>query len=339
MRTLETNVWRVTAAGPRWAPVSLPPVAAPGSARIVVDFAGICGSDLPKLAGHPIPVPASGLWQPGHEIVGRTLDGHPRQVVVNPLHPCRNCAACMRGATHLCAHLTRIGWDLLGGFTELLDVPATALVPLPAEVTPVHGVIADAMAVAIHGIRCCIRSGDSQRDMAVIGSGQIALCTAVAALAEGWDVTLLTRTRDKREALCGLLPITIGDSNEVGQSFDCVVDAAAGHRAAPLETALRIVRDGGQIIVQNAYHPGVRLGTDLREVFHRSITLTGAFSFCQHGEDFARALDHLRGAPTWLDALTACHLPMEALPDAIDAARAGAAPIKTILTTQRSATS
>lgn len=339
MRTPNAHAWRVTTAGPRWEPVSLPPVTAPGSTRIAVDFAGICGSDLPKLVGRPIPVPASGLWQPGHEIVGWSLGDTPQQVVVNPLRPCRNCPACIRGATHLCARLARIGWDLPGGFANVLDLPATALVPLPTEVTPAHGVIADAMAVALHGIRCCTRPSGHRGDLAVIGSGQIALCTAVAALAEDWNVTLLARTAAKRKALQGLLPVTIGDSNDdVGRPFDCVIDAAAGHRPTPLETALRIVRDGGQIIVQNAYHPGVRLGTDLREVFRRSITLTGAFSFCEHGDDFARALDHLRGAPAWLEALTAHRLPMEALPDAIDAARAGAAPIKTILTTQRSAT-
>jgi len=73
-----------------------------------------------------------------------------------------------------------------------------------------------------------------------------------------------------------------------------VVDAATGSNPSPLELAVRLVRDGGTIVVQNAYQPCV-LPTPLRDVFRRSIRLIGSFSYCRRGQDdFAEALTFLQ---------------------------------------------
>jgi threonine dehydrogenase-like Zn-dependent dehydrogenase len=75
-----------------------------------------------------------------------------------------------------------------------------------------------------------------------------------------------------------------------------VVDAATGANAGPLELALRLAREGGTIVVQNAYHPDVRLATPLRDIFRRSIRLIGSFSYCRRHEvcDITAALHLLR---------------------------------------------
>jgi threonine dehydrogenase-like Zn-dependent dehydrogenase len=76
--------------------------------------------------------------------------------------------------------------------------------------------------------------------------------------------------------------------------FDVVADAASGADSAPLDLALRAVRDGGTVVVQNAYYVGVTLQTPLRDIFRRSIRLIGSFSHCRREpEDFAVALDLL----------------------------------------------
>jgi threonine dehydrogenase-like Zn-dependent dehydrogenase len=78
------------------------------------------------------------------------------------------------------------------------------------------------------------------------------------------------------------------------------VDAASGADSAPLEAALRLAEDGGTVIVQNAYHPGVVLPTALREIFRRSISVIGSFSYCQRHQpdDFADALSLLETEST-----------------------------------------
>jgi D-altritol 5-dehydrogenase len=85
-----------------------------------------------------------------------------------------------------------------------------------------------------------------------------------------------------------------------------VVDAATGANPAPLDLALRLVRDGGAVVVQNAYHPGVRLPASLRGLFHRSIRLIGSFSYCRREpDDFTLALDLLRSHPAEVTHLVA----------------------------------
>ena len=105
--------------------------------------------------------------------------------------------------------------------------------------------------------------------------------------------------------------------------FDVVVDAATGHNSQPLELALQLIRDGGTVVVQNAYEPGVLLQTPLRSVFRRSIRLVGSFSYCRRKDpdDLAEALDLVRRLPDISDCLTSERWPAVNLPEALDALR------------------
>jgi threonine dehydrogenase-like Zn-dependent dehydrogenase len=257
-----------------------------------VSHAGICGSDLPKLLrpnSFSVPEP----WRPGHEIVGTDPTG--RAVVIDPLVPCGTCPRCATGDTHLCARLQRLGWDLPGGFAEQVVVPAENAHPLPDGADPLHTVLADPAAVAIHGIRC--NPVGSPGRLAVIGAGTVGLLTALYAHQQGWKVTVVYRDgHAPRDAVADAIPATFRSSAalSVNETFDVVVDAATGSDPAPISLALRLVDDGGTIIVQNAYHPGVHLPAPLRDVFRRSVRLIGSFSYCRRQpDDFALAMDLL----------------------------------------------
>src|SRR5207244_10084077 len=82
---------------------------------------------------------------------------------------------------------------------------------------------------------------------------------------------------------------------------DAVVDAASGGTDRSLQQALAAVRDGGTVLVQTAYRPDVALSTPLRDVFRRSITMRGSFSYCRTGgrDDFRDALCVLGAASRW----------------------------------------
>lgn len=274
-----------------------PPRPQAGEDLVQVNYAGLCGSDLPKLlnpAGFVLPEP----WRPGHEIVGRGPDGRP--VAVDPLVPCTYCPPCGDGDTHLCPDLRRLGWDLPGGFAEHIVVPAANVHPLPDDLDPLHAVLADPAAVAVHGLRCS--PVGKQGHLAVVGAGVVGHLTALYALQQGWTVTIVHRggqtpidkIADTRLATChsssALLAL---------EAFEVVVDAATGADSAPLELSLRLVRDGGAVVVQNAYHPDVHLQIPLRDLFRRSIRLIGSFSYCRHArpDDFRVALALLQGHP------------------------------------------
>jgi threonine dehydrogenase-like Zn-dependent dehydrogenase len=209
--------------------------------------------------------------------------------------PCGACLHCATGDTHLCADLRRVGWDLPGGFAEQVVVPTENVHSVPPDVDPLRATLADPAAVAIHGLRC--NPIGSPGRLAVIGAGTVGLLTALHAHEEGWTVTVVHRDgRPPRDAMISLVPAAFRSSAVLPErgSFDVVVDAATGADQAPLGLALRLVRDGGTVVVQNAYHPGVKLPTSLRDLFRRSIRMIGSFSHCRREPaDFALALDLL----------------------------------------------
>ncbi|MBV2365337.1 zinc-binding dehydrogenase [Streptomonospora nanhaiensis] len=294
--------------------------ARPGAGEVVlrVSHTGVCGSDTAKLlrpGDFALPEP----WRPGHEVVGTTPAGE--AAAVDPLVPCARpdrCDRCAAGDTHLCPDLRRLGWDLPGGFAERVAVPASALHPLPRGVDPLHAVLADPAAVAVHGLRCS-PVGPPGR-LAVVGAGPVGLLTALYAHRLGWRTTVVHRDgRAPGPALAAVLPAALRPRSAAREgAFDAVVDAASGGDAAPLETAIALVRDGGTVVVQNAYAPGVALPTPLRDLFRRSIRLVGSFSHCRRGPgDFPLALSLLADAPEAARHLVTPAGPLDALPTAL----------------------
>ncbi|MPZ81982.1 MAG: alcohol dehydrogenase catalytic domain-containing protein [Actinophytocola sp.] len=267
------------------------PTARAGETVVRVSHAGLCGSDTAKLL-HPDKFDLPRPWRPGHEIVGMVPSGE--IVAVDPLVPCEHCDVCGRGEIHLCGSLHRIGWDLPGGFAERVVVPVGNVHPLPTGLVPHHAVLADPAAVAIHGLRCN-PVGPPAR-LAVIGAGAVGLLSALYAESQGWAVTLVHR-RSPSVPVVETVPVTFASSTDVeAGTFDVVVDAATGADTSPLALALRLVRDGGTVVVQNAYHPDVALPVPLRGLFRRSVRLVGTFSFCRRERpgDLELALELLR---------------------------------------------
>lgn len=295
----------------------VPDVAAgPGESVVTVSQAGVCGSDLPKLRA-PRCFDLPERWRPGHEIVGTVAGG--TLVALDPLVPCGLCEACPDGRTHLCAGLRRIGWDLPGGLAEQVVAPVGNLHSIAPEDASV-AVLADPMAVAIHGLRCSGLGRPGR--LAVVGAGTVGLLTAAYGASIGWDVTVVHRGTDlnERAASVDARLVSLGEAT-TSTPYDVVVDAASGSSPAPLALALELVRDGGTVVVQNAYHPGVRLGTPLRDIFRRSVRLVGSFSFCRRGgNDFGLALAALASSRAVFGPLLVGIGGLEALESTVDRA-------------------
>lgn len=263
----------------------------PGEELITVTHAGLCGSDIPKLID-PGSFALPNCWRPGHEIVGVGPAGGP--VAVDPLVPCGACRRCEAGEVHLCPDLRRIGWDLPGGLARQVVAPAGNVHPLPAELDPITAVLADPATVAVHGLRCNLATAPGR--LAVIGAGTVGLLTALHASDTGWDVTVVHREgRVPKPTMTGIAAVH-SPSSVRPRTFDVVVDAATGQDATPLELGIHLVRDGGTVVVQNAYYPNIITSTPLRDIFRRSVQLIGSFSHCRRrpSTDFTIALTLLR---------------------------------------------
>ena len=77
------------------------PDAPPGWASVRVDACGVCGTDLHLLHGMELPRGRTYPVRPGHEVAG-TLVSTGETVVLHPVLPCGECAACVSGYENRC---------------------------------------------------------------------------------------------------------------------------------------------------------------------------------------------------------------------------------------------
>ncbi|MGH2604353.1 MAG: hypothetical protein ACRDJ9_33815, partial [Dehalococcoidia bacterium] len=152
--------------------------------------------------------------------------------------------------------------------------------------------------------------------LGVIGSGVLAICTAACALAAGWQVHLVVRDAHRACELRRVLRVAIVRRAEDLPACDAVIDAASGGDDLPVRHALSSVRDGGTVLVQNAYDPGVTLSVPMRDMFRRSITIRGSFSYCRASgyDDFRDGLRLLATAAEWPALLTKARYRLPELP-------------------------
>jgi threonine dehydrogenase-like Zn-dependent dehydrogenase len=307
------KAWEVREGALGWYAVD-EPVPRDNETIVQVMLAGVCGSDVAKLTKKVIPTPPGLPWRPGHEIVGWN-DGH--LVAVNPLVSCGVCDRCRTGRVNACPSLQTVGWHLPGGFASLVAAPRVNVVRVPPGIAERVAVLAEPMAVAVHGVRCGL--GNSEGRLGVIGSGALATATAAYAASRGWSVDLLVRNPTKLAGLAHGLAATVLPLQSAGRgAYDAVIDAAGGADDSSFVAAMDAVRDGGVIVVHTAYYPGVRLSRDLREPIRRGLTIVGSFSFCRRdGDDFAEALAFLASEQPWAQLFVRRRYSLEDLPQAL----------------------
>jgi len=290
---------------------------APGGdgVRVKVASAGICGSDLHLLVWN---LPAV----MGHEVAGTLPDG--RAVAVEPIAPCWSCPACRAGDYNRCttgpAMVMGVGRD--GGMAEECMVPPTAIVALPAGVSPADGCLVEPLAVAVHGVRRA-RVGPGER-VAVVGGGSIGQTALVAAQAAGATVDVEARHDRQRDAAERL------GAGAVADGYDVVVEAAGSTSA--LARSVELCRPGGRVLVLGTYWDG---GVELPpSVCLDEIDIIPASMYSRSGAsrdvDVAAAL--LASRPAVTDILITHRFPLDAAAEAFATARDRAAgAIKVVL--------
>ncbi|HZS35343.1 MAG TPA: alcohol dehydrogenase catalytic domain-containing protein, partial [Polyangia bacterium] len=182
----------------------------PGAAwaKIAVDAAGVCGSDIATLLFKMSPALSPFSSFPavlGHEIFGRLSEvgadaraagfKEGDRVAVNPAIGCAvrgilpQCPACATGHVATChragdsstlAPGNCIGYhrDLGGGFAESMVAHATQLVRVPDGVPDARAVLTEPLGIGVHAVlRHEPKDGD---DVLVIGGGMIAYAVLAA---------------------------------------------------------------------------------------------------------------------------------------------------------------
>ena len=253
----------------------VPEIKEPGDAIVRVTRSAICGSDLHLLHGKTPGMREGGVI--GHEFVGTVeslgsaVAGHTEgtRVLGSFLIACGTCAQCSARRFNLCLERRALG---LGALTGDLDGAQAEYVRVPnadlnlkamsgglAGLDDEHALFAgDVLTTGFYAAALTEASGGDL--VAIVGAGPIGLFTAAALGLRGVECLILdvdparvagAEELGYRSALAGDDPEAAVRVATGGRLADAAVEAVG--TTAAFKSALRVVRDGGRIVVVGVY--------------------------------------------------------------------------------------
>ncbi len=295
-----------------------------GEVRIRTILAGICNTDLEVVRGY-----AGHRGVLGHEFVGivdqaqdSSLIG---QRVVGEINAaCGYCDTCRAGRPTHCPHRTALGIRGRDGtLAEYFCLPVGNLHLVPEGMPDEVAVFAEPVAAACQVLdQVHVRPTDR---VVVLGDGKLGLLVAQVIALTGCDLLAVGRHSDKLAILAARgIPNQIGDqhlADNLAGSADIVVECTG--RAEGFQTARRLVRHQGTMILKSTYHAQIQ--ADLSSLVVDEIQVIG--SRCGPFPAAIRLLD--RG---WVDVapLIQAKYPLVEVPTAFEHA-AGRGALKVLV--------
>jgi propanol-preferring alcohol dehydrogenase len=226
------------------------PVAGAGEAAIRVRACGVCRTDLHiadgELARSKLPLVL------GHQIVGEVVAVGPDVEGVSPgtrvgvpwlASVDGTCRACRAGRENLCPNARFTGYDVDGGYAELVVAGATACLQLPDAIGDVEAT--PLLCAGAIGYRALRMAGDAAT-IGLFGFGNAARLVAQIARHEGRRVLAFTRPGDtETQSLARSLGCAWagGSTDETPEPLDAAILFAAVGELVPL--ALAALAPGG----------------------------------------------------------------------------------------------
>jgi (R,R)-butanediol dehydrogenase/meso-butanediol dehydrogenase/diacetyl reductase/L-iditol 2-dehydrogenase len=269
-----------------------------------VRAAAICGSDVHGFDG------STGRRKPpiimGHEAAGEVVGTGPAarfrkgdRVTFDSTIYCGECWYCRNGQVNLCDRRMVLGvscdeYRRHGAFAEYVAIPDLIAVPLPEGLSYEEAACTEPVGVAAHAVR--IAPPELNETVAVVGSGLIGslVIQILRASGSGRIFALDTDPSRRETALAagadGALDPAAGGLDEKvrelssGRGFDRVFEAVGA--AAPVQTALSVVRKGGTVVLIGNLSPRVEI--PLQNIVTRQISLKGS---CAISGEYPIALD------------------------------------------------
>lgn len=229
------------------------PAPGPGQVLLRVRACGVCRTDLHVLDGE-LPDPKLPLVL-GHQVVGivdevgTAVEGlAPGDRVGVPWlgWTCGACRYCVSGRENLCPDARFTGYQLDGGYAELVVADARFCFPVPEDYPDDQA--APLLCAGLIGWRSLRLAGDAER-LGLYGFGNAARLVAQVALAQGRRCFAFTRPGDEvtQRAALELGCEWAGDSTEPPpEELDGAILFAAVGDLVPL--ALRAVAPGGSVV-------------------------------------------------------------------------------------------
>ncbi len=234
------------------------PQPGPGQLLLKVQSCGVCLTDLHTIEGdiHPANLPLT----PGHQIVGRVQEigagvsgwsVGDRAGVPWLYRACGECAYCQRGEENLCRQAEFTGFDVDGGYAELMLSEADYTLRMPDTADELH--LAPLLCAGIVGYRSIHKADIAPGErVGLVGFGASAHLVIQVLLHWGCRVSVFTRSTGHRELASRLGAEWVGSAtDELSEPLDrAIIFAPAGHL---VPTMLAKTRPGGTLAL-NAIH-------------------------------------------------------------------------------------
>ena len=271
------------------------PVLQPGEVMIKMESVGICGSDVHGFTGE------SGRRAPGmvmgHEVVGRIVETAPdvttpkigqRVTVFNVLS--EHAPTEEEGdPSFLNKRVVGVNLGTRGAMAEYLAIPSANAIPASEEIAAEVSVLAEPVAVALHGFHRLAEKSIKPHKIFIIGSGTIGLCCLLVAKSLGFqDVTVVDLISDKLQRAKNfggntlLIEMNSTPDDVAGQIKeklgvypDLVVDAV-GVKAS-FDQAFQMVNEKGSLLLIGNLAKSVEL--PLQDLVSKEISLIGTYGF------------------------------------------------------------
>lgn len=301
---------------------------APGEVQVRVESVGICGSDLhawsegavggapnlyPMILGHE---PAGVIVKTGAGVTGLAPGD---RGALEPALYCYHCEFCLSGHHNVCSNIHFLSNPGIPGFfRELVNLPASNFLPIPASMSFDAAALAEPLAVALHSIRLAsIRAGET---VAVIGAGPIGLLTIAALRAANtgriWAIEPLPHRRDlacEIGAHAALDPVEAAEEISKAtarRGVDCAIDCAAGPDTT--SQAIQLARNAGRVAL-TGIHSTPLVTMDGSAMRRKELTI---FNVRRSNHETGQALDLLKTHADWFAPILTHTLPIDQIAQA-----------------------
>jgi L-iditol 2-dehydrogenase len=321
-----------------------PPALKPGEARVRIEAALTCGTDLkvfkrgyhakmivpPAVFGHELAGVITELQIPNSEF--QTGD----RVVPANSAPCGNCFHCGVKQENICDDLQFLN----GAYAESIVVPARIvqknLLKLKPETDFADAALTEPLACVVQGVDDTkLRAG---QHVLVIGAGPIGLMFVALAKNLGCDVTVAGRRAARLEAaqrLGASQTIDIGDGRNLPAKiraatkthFDAVIEAVG--RPETWEASVHLVRKGGTVNFFGGCPAGTSVTLDTTFIHYSDLTLLASFHHTPRV--FRRALEFIEAGVVHAGDFVDGECPLTQLQELFRKMAAGNHAIKTLI--------
>ncbi|MBV9544849.1 MAG: zinc-binding dehydrogenase, partial [Chloroflexi bacterium] len=266
------------------------PVPGPGDVVVAIKASGMCGSDLrPYRAGRPDVVcghePCGVIAERGAGVTDQQAPIGQR-VMVHHYRGCGKCKHCRVGYTQMCLHGAEVmGFNAHGGNAPYLLAPASAMVPLPDELSFAEGAaISCGTGTAYSALK---RLGVSGRDtLAVFGQGPVGLAATQLGTAMGAPVIAIDPEAERRRLACELgAQVAIDPTAEPpverirdlthGEGADATLDCTGNSEARA--NCAKAARAWGRACFVG--EQGTATFEMTPDVIHKQLTMYGSWTF------------------------------------------------------------